>query len=208
MTEANQSPEIVANVDPTVTFTDFKFRFKKDKMDNQRPTVELKLPVPNAQGIIEILKAGGKQLDLLLEVVSDTVRSAAGSFVADDERISQDTFPLDKISWLAIATAPRAERKTIAPELWEAFAKDYLEIMPGVTNKKPEAIALAVEVYQKKFSIVKTNKEILGKLKDQLSMYVEHTKSGDQFAEILELLLGKLDTYLKANDVELLAANL
>jgi hypothetical protein len=199
---------IVANVDPLVETKEFRFRFKKDKLGNQRQAVELKLPVPNAQGVIHILETGGKDLELLLEVIADTIRSQAAGIVSDDEKISQESFPLDKITWTAIANQPRAERTKIADELWEAFGKDYIEIMPSITNKSVDAVTNAVGVYLKKFAIVKTNKPILKKLQEQLALYVEHTKNGEQFQEILDLLTSKLDAYLKADDVELLIQNL
>jgi hypothetical protein len=199
---------INVNVDNTVDLKEFKFRFKKDKLGNQRPTVELKLPVPSVEGIVSILERGGKGLELLLDVVSDTIRSAAASYVADDEKISQTSFPVEKILWEAIANAPRAERRSIAEEIWEAFAKDYIEIMPSVTGKSVEAVTNATVVFLKKFTIVKTNKEVLAKLKEQLGLYMEHSKNAEQFAEVLELLLAKVDSYLNANDTEMLIANL
>lgn len=203
-----QAQTITPNVDNTVDLKDFKFRFKKDKLGNQRPSVELKCPVPSIEGIVAILEKGGKGLELLQEVVSDTVRNALASFVAEDEKISQATVPFDKLTWEAIATAPRAERKSIADDVWESFAKDYIDVMPGVTGKSVEAITNATVVYLKKFSIVKSNKEVLAKLKEQLGLYIEHTKKGEEFTEVLELLTSKVDTYLKANDVELLVQNL
>lgn len=199
---------IVPNSDKLVDMKEMKFRFKKDKLGAQRPTVEIKAPVPSVEGIVAILEKGGKGLELLLEVCFDTVRGAIASYVGDNENASQETIPFDKYTWEAIATAPRAERKSIADEIWEAFAKDYIEVMPGVTGKSVEAVTNATAVYLKKFSIVKTDKVVLNKLKDQLALYMEHTKKGEEFAEILELLNGKLDAYLKANDVELLIQNL
>ena len=200
---------VVPNVDQTVELKEAKFRFKKDKLGNQRPTFELKnLPVPNANGIVEILTTGGKPLALLLEVVYDTVRAAAASIVADDEKISQESFPFDKVSWTAIANQERAERTKIEDSVWEAFAADYLAVMPAVTGKDAEQLGNAVSVYMKKFSIVKTNKPILAKLKEQLALYVEHSKQVDQFSDIIELLTNKLDTYLTSNDVELIINNL
>ena len=204
----SETQTITPNADNTVELKEFKFRFKKDKLGNQRPSVELKVPVPSVEGIVAILEKGGKGLELLLEVVSDTVRGALAGFVADDEKISQATVPFDKLTWEAIATAPRAERKSIADEIWEAFAKDYIEVMPGVTGKSVEAVTNPTVVFLKKFSIVKTNKEVLAKLKEQLGLYMEHSKKAEEFADVLELLTSKVDTYLKANDVELLVQNL
>lgn len=201
--------DTVATAVPTVSLVEMKFRFKKDKMGNQRPTVELKnVPVPNENYVVEILEKGGKELKLLLEVIQSTVRSAAAAIVGDDEKITPENFPMAKISWEAIANQERAERATIPQETWEAFAKEYLEIMPALTNKDAEQLGNAIAVYVKKFSIVKTNKKVLEKLKDQLTIFVENTKNGEDFADIIELLQGKLELYLNSNDVELLIANL
>ena len=194
---------------PAVSLVEMKFRFKKDKLGNQRPTVELKsVPVPNENYVITILEKGGKELKLLLEVMAGTVRSAAASIVSDDEKITAENFPMEKVSWEAIANQERAERATISQEVWEAFAKEYLEIMPALTNKSPEQLGNAIQVYLKKFAIIKTNKKVLEKLKEQLTIFVENTKNGEDFADILELLQGKLELYLNSNDVELLVANL
>lgn len=198
-----------ATAAPSVSLVEMKFRFKKDKMGNQRPTVELKsVPFPNENYVITILEKGGKELKLLLEVMAGTVRSAAASIVSDDEKVTAENFPLEKVSWEAIANQERAERATISTETWEAFGKEYLEIMPALTNKSPEQLSNAIQVYLKKFAIIKTNKKVLEKLKEQLTIFVENTKNGEDFADILELLQGKLELYLNSNDVELLVANL
>ena len=198
-----------AAVAPSVTLMEMKFRFKKDKMGNQRPTVVLpNVPVPNENYVITILERGGKELKLLLEVMASTVRSAAASVVGDEEKITAENFAFSKITWEAIANQERAERATIAAETWEAFAKEYLEIMPALTNKDPEQLGNAIQVYVKKFAQVKTNKPVLKKLQEQLTIFVDNTKNGEDFADIIELLQGKLELYLNSNDVELLIANL
>ena len=203
------APTVVANVNEAIELKEMKFRFKKDKMGNQRPTVELKnVPVPNENYVITILEKGGKELKLLLEVMAGTVRSAAAAIVSDDEKITAENFPMEKVSWEAIANQERAERATISQETWESFAKEYLEIMPALTGKTPDQLGNAIQVYLKKFAIVKTNKPVLSKLRDQLTIFVENTKNGEDFADILELLQGKLELYLNSNDVELLVANL
>jgi hypothetical protein len=212
MTDANlqAGAVIAANFDNTVDIKDFTFNFKKDKLGNKRPSVELKLPTPSVEGIVHILEKGGKGLELLLDSVYDVIRGQAAGLVSDDEKITQSTFPIDKILWEAIANMPKADRRSSAIDasVWEAFAKDYIEVMPGVTGKSVEAVTNATVVYLKKFSIVKTNKDVIGKLKDQLSLYLEHSKSAEQFTEILDLLISKADSYLSANDVELLVQNL
>ena len=207
MSETN-TPAIIPNVDANVDIKDFKYRFNKDNLGNKRATVELKLPVPSAQGIVKILETGGKQLELLLEAVYSVVSSVAKSLVNDDEKISQESFPFDKITWDAIANQTRAERATIDQVKWEAFAKSYIEVMPGVTNKSLQAVTNATLVYLKKFSIIKTDKTSISKLKEQLGLYAEHAKDAEEYTDILELLNDKADTYLKADDIQQLVANL
>lgn len=210
MSDTQTAPEVHANYDKNVDVKDFTFHFKKDKLGNKRASVELKLPMPSVEGIIEILQKGGKELELLQDAIYDVIRNQAGSIVSEDEKISQATFPTTQVLWSAIANMPKADRRssTIDTAVWEAFAKDYIEVMPSVTGKSVEAITNATVVYLKKFSIIKTNKEVLAKLKDQLALYLEHSKNADQFQEILELLLSKADSYLSANDVEMLVSNL
>ena len=205
MTEA-----ITPAFDKTVDSKDFKFRFKKDKLGNQRANVEIKGLVPSVEGIVAILEKGGKGLELLQEAAYDVIRDALGGYVADNENASQSTIDWSKFTWEAIANQPREDRRSasIAPEVWEAFAKDYIEIMPSVTGKNVDAVTTATAIYLKKFSLVKTNKEVLNKLKEQLGLYMEHTKNGEDFQEILDLLLRKIDTYLKADDISLLIQNL
>jgi len=202
--------DIQANHDTMVDTKEFTFHFKKDKLGNKRPSVELKLPVPSVEGIISILEKGGKELELLQEAIYDVIRGQAATIVSDDEKVTQATFPTAQVLWSAIANLAKADRRSsaIAAEVWEAFAKDYIETMPGVTGKSVEAVTNATVVYLKKFAIVKTNKDVISKLKDQLALYMEHSKQVEQFQDILELLVSKADSYLSANDVELLVQNL
>lgn len=201
--------EIVANVDKNLDTKEFKFRFKKDKLGVQRPTVVISnAKVPSIEGIIEIIQTGGKGLEMLQETVSDVIRTSLAGFVGDNEGITEDQIDWSKFSWDAIANQPRAERKTIDEETWQGFVQDYLTVMPAIANKSPEAVQNATIVYLKKFAQVKTNKEALNTLKDQLSLYIEHSKNAEQYQDVLDLLVSKLDTYLKADDITALISNL
>lgn len=230
MNDATAVANLAANFDNTVDVKDFKFRFKKDKMGNQRPTIELKSGVPSVEGFIKILESGGKALELLQEAASDVIRGAYTAYFGDNETATaadaakattkfkvkdvttgvESEVELPAFTWEAIANQPASDRRasTIDDAEWEAFGKDYADIMPALTNKTAENVSNAILVFTKKFSPVKTNKEVLKMLKAQLAIYVNNTKKGEQFAEILELLDRKVDAYLAANDVELLIQNL
>lgn len=193
---------IVANTNPLIELRDFTFRFKKDKIGNKRANVELKLPVPSPEGLAEILTTGGKGLELLQDIVADFVKSQASDFVSDNESISQDTFPFDKIDFQYIANLPKEDRRSAAipAEQWEAFGKDYMAVMPTLTGKSTEAVGTALEIYVKKMAPVKSNKKVLAKLKEQLSIYSE-TPNAEQFEDVLTLLVRRADAYLAAGEV-------
>lgn len=192
--------------EPTV-LQKFAFRFKKDKLGNKRAPVELTLPVPTISGIVGILKAGGKELELLNDAIYSVIKSVAAEIVAEKSDVSQDNFPVGQVFWTAIANMPKAERATIPQEQWDGFAADYLAAMPGLTGKTADQVGLAVQIYLKKFTQVKTNKPILGKLKEQLALYME-TPNAENFQDVLELLVRRVDTYLTAEEAVILAENL
>jgi len=210
MTDTVQT--IAPSFDKTADQADFKFRFKKDKLDNQRPTVEIKGLVPSVEGIVVILEKGGKGLSLLQDAMYDVIRNQLASEVADNEKFDQAFYDANaaKYSWEAIANIDRQDRRaaSISEETWAAFAKDYIEVMPGVTNKSIEAVTNATIVYLKKFSIIKTDKTSINKLLPQLALYIEHSPNAEQFTEILDLLNRKAEGYLGADDVEKLVNNL
>jgi hypothetical protein len=204
MTDTNTS-EVNTN-EPTV-LQKFAFRFKKDKLGNKRAPVELNLPVPTIAGIVDILKAGGKELELLNDAIYGVIKSVAGEIVAENANVSQDTFPVAQVLWSAIANMPKAERATIPQEQWDGFVQDYLAVMPGLTGKTSDQVGLATQIYLKKFAMVKTNKPILGKLKEQLALYVE-TPNAENFSDVLELLLRRVDAYLSAEEMVIAADNI
>lgn len=208
-TQTLASP-IQANFNKLVDMMDASFRFKKDKMGNQRQKVEGKIPVPSVEGLIAIIEAGGKQLELLRDCTYDLVRGVVGEAVGSDENIkSLEQMDMAKFSWEAIANMPKEDRRssTIPEEVWKAFAEDYINVMPGVTGKSKEAVTNATQVYLRKFQPWKSDKKLLGLLKQQLSIYMEQP-SAEQFVEILDVLVRRVDTYLAADDLATIASNL
>lgn len=216
---ANTDVPQMEDPNKNVDMSPMKFRFKKDKLENQRPTIEISAPVPSFDGIVAILQAyrsnpetGKKAYELLRDSMADTVRSAALELISQDEKseLTSDNFPIDKLSWDAIANQDRADRRasSIPAELWAAFAEDYIKTMPALTNKSEQAVTFATVVYLKKFAQIKTDKVSLKKLQDQLAIYVSNTKRGEEFSEILDLLDRKVKAYLAADDIQQLVANL
>lgn len=218
MTDSTATPD-ANTVEATGPLTDSKevtYRFKKDDLGNKRADVKVTLQVPNFDGIVEILntsaeEGGKKAYELLQEAIMSTITAQGRDLVNGDEAITGDAnFPHEKALWNFIANMSKEDRRSssIPEEQWKAFAADYISVMPSVTGKTVDQVTNATVVYLKKFSVVKTDKVTLQKLKPQLALYIEHSKNAEQFSDILELLDKRLDTYLAADDVTVLTSNL
>jgi hypothetical protein len=193
---------VVANTNPLIEARDFTFRFKKDKLGNKRANVELRIPVPSAEGLANIVTEGGKPLECLIDIASDFIRTQVAAWVSDAENASQDTFDAAKFDFSFLANLPKEDRRSAAipTETWEEFVKDYISVMPGRTGKSAEAVGLAAEIFAKKLLPAKTNKPVLEKLKQQLSIYSE-SETAEQFEEVLSFLIRRLDAYLAAGEI-------
>lgn len=199
---------IHVNADPNVTLTNVSFHFKTSKdLGVKRATVDLSIPVPSVQGIVAILEAGGKELELLLETAAEVIISQAREQVNAKDPFTQSDLDVSKLSWHVIANLPKAERRGggIAAEVWEAFQKDYIDLMPGLTGKTPEQVTNAAKLFVAKFNPCKSNKKVLAVLRQQLSLWFENTKAQEEFSSVFEFLDGKADTLLKADDAAMLA---
>lgn len=211
---------IKANFNNLVDVKETNFFFRKVKnevkgedgtvsvVETKRPTVTLPIPVPSVEGIMEILAAGGKQLDLLLEAVSNVVIEQARDKVNEKEDINAENFPFNTLSWEYIANLPKAERRGggISKELWDDFEKDYAEIMPALTGKKQDAVNNAARIFKAKFQGAQTNKPVLKVLENQLAIYAQNTTQGETLLPCIEFLQNKLEKLLNTDESNLLLA--
>lgn len=207
----NNGQAIEANFNKLLDEKEVKFSFRtvKDEatgLESKRPTIEQKIPVPSIEGIIAILEAGGKQLEMLQEVVADVIYQRARELLADDEKLTE--VPVELLSWEVISNLPKAERKGrgIAKEVWDEFSKDYISVMPAVTGKTAEQVGNAAKIFLNKFSQVKTNKPVIKLLQAQLALYLTSSPNAETFSECVEFLSNKADTLLQADEAALLAA--
>ena len=194
------------NVKPVV----FNFKKSKDKdtgIETLRKPVQLAIPYPSVQGIMAILEAGGKELDLLIEAMENVVNSSAREILYEDLTLTAATFPVERLSWLAIASVPKVQRRGggIPKETWDAFCQDYCEVMPEATGKTPEQVANAAKILGQKLQPVKTNEVVIQLLVAQLTMYAEATPNLDEFSDCVEFLLAKAETFLNVSEEDLLA---
>lgn len=185
-----------------------RFYFRKDKLGNKRADVNVVLPVPTVDGILEALK-NEKQRQFLLDIIADQVRSAAKDQVDNESKPvnKQDELDLDKLTLAALAEVPASERRGrgIPKETWEAFSEDYIAIMPAATNKTSEQVAYAAKLFVARLQPCKTNKPILNRLKEQLDMWLITSARAEEFTEIYEFLDNKIAEFLAITDEQLLA---
>ena len=214
MNDVTTAP-VVVNTDPFTQITEFKYRFNKDDLGNKRDPVTLNVKTPSLQGVVRILEDGSeKEQQLLLEALADVIDVQVKAWVGDNADASQATFDkaAAQFNFTAVAHMEKKDRRSsgIAKEVWEAFAKKYQEIMPGITGKSVDAIKNATIVFLKKFSIIKTDKVTIKKLLPQLALFVEHAdkESLEQFSEIIDTLNTKAEEYIKSDEIKTLVDNL
>jgi len=193
------------NVKPT------KFNFKKsiDKDSDtvtQRQALELPIPVPSLEGVIAILEADGKQLELLMDAIESIIVSNAREIISDDITLNASNFPYEKLFWEYISNLPKAQRGGGIPkETWEEFAEDYIIVMQAATGKSLESVSHAARIYTDRFSKIKTATKVLKFLVEQLAIYAEKSPNAEKYSDVLEFLLKKADTYINSSQDDLLA---
>lgn len=202
-----------ANFDNTVELKDFKFHFKsvEDKetgLKSKRPTMELKLPIPSVEGAVKALEAGGKQLDLVMEALQTIIVNRAREIISEDENITAESFPYDQLTWEVIANLPEAERRGrgIPKEIWEAFAEDYVSIMPGLTGKSTKQVQAAADILLDKFNKHKTNKKVIKLLQDQLAVYVSNSPNAETYTDCISFLNDKATRLMNQDESSILDA--
>jgi len=205
--EAEKPKQIIPKFDNKVDLKEYKFHFKKDNLGNKRETIELKLPSPSVEGLVAILEAGGKELEMLLKAAEDVTTAQARAILNENETMTAANFPIEQCTWEFIANMPESEKRGrgIAKEVWEDFAIDYMAVMPGVTGKSDEQVSLAAKLFLNKFQSVKTNKAVIKKLKEQLTIYTNGSPNAENFYDCIKFLDEKADTLLAADEAALLA---
>lgn len=198
-----------------------KFGFKKaDPLTGiKRAPVELEIPVPTLQGLVDFLQADDpkiaeKNQKFILSLLANEVKEAARQQVASDEKPvnTQDELDISMLDLTYIANLPPSERSAAGTpkEVWDAFGTKYNEVMPAATGKSAEQIANAALLLTKKLLPCKTNKKALTTLNDQLQVFWNTINDDDkeEFESIYGFLNGKIETYLKTDESALIANNL
>ena len=195
------------------------FHFKKEKIKNDKgevigegkklPSITVGLPVPSAEGILEIIQAGGKELELLLASVQDVVYDAARTIVndireklPDGQEVKPDMIDLAKLAWSVIANTAAVERRGLglSDDDWDSFAADYRAIMPKATGKDIDRIEKHIQLFKKKFYPCRNDKKALTVLSDMLSLWAVNTSTMEDNKDVYEYLKGRVDTLLQEEE--------
>jgi hypothetical protein len=200
------------------------FHFKKDKdvkddanniieEGKKHPTVEMYLPIPKKERLIEILQDPtkyAKEVELLEAAVFDVVYSVArgqiNEFREKDPKaiVTPAVLNYDQLDWTAIANTPKAERGAYAPsdEELKAFLDSYVEVMPAATGKTEAQIKNHVLLFQGGFKKQRAQKEILELFLGMLQIYLSKAPQDatEENAQVVEYFINKLDRWLKAEE--------
>lgn len=200
---------------------DTKFNFKTRTVKNEdgtvikqlkkQPSVIVQLPFLTAEEVIGMLQSEDvKAKDLALEYVNSAIRDQARaqfdelieSFGDDDSRsVSADQLDFDKLTFSYIANLPPAQRgaRALSEEDYAAFFTDYANVMVATTGKPIEKIKKHIELF-KKPARVKSAKDVLGVLVEQLDIYLVSSPNLEETGEAANRIRAKFDKWLKAEE--------
>jgi len=203
------------------------YHFKKEKIKDSEgnvigegkklPSIEVTVPVPNAEGLVEIVTEGKAALQLVLDLVEEAVFTQGRNLLNEiraknaankeaDKEIGAGEVDISKMLFDFIATMPKAERRGlgISDEDWTSFSDDYRAIMPKATGKDVDRIEKHIKIFTKKFAPCRNDKKALGILKDMLTLWAATTAAMEDNKDVYEYLGKRVDTLL-AEDEKVLA---
>lgn len=184
---------------------DFHFRANKET-GYKRPSVSVAFTGLTADGVIEKLNTGDEKVkSLIVDNINGVLQSYIRQFVDNDMEFSQDTLDAlvadGKISLEVIANLPKSERSVLTKEDLEAFAKDYIATMPGITGKDERRVAAAAGIFIERYKRHAGDTEVLAVLSEQLEVFV--TSAPEEMVAQHERVL----TYLTSKAAELLESS-
>lgn len=180
--------------------------------ESKRDVIKLQLPVPTWESVIAMIEAGTAEdateiaknnLQLVADAMKAVVNDVANSLAKENTSITSANFPYEELDWVKIANQPEAERKSrgISKDEWADFAEDYMQAMPAITGKDEERVKRALAMLINKFTPIKSDKESIKVVREQLVVYAEQAPSASNNFKVVEFLLKKADALLEAEVV-------
>lgn len=172
--------------------------------------IELEIPLLGIEDLAALLNGGDeKVLALILESVNNVIVEQVRDVVNDDPEAvrAKGIESADIYDFVKIAHMPPAQRRGsgLPDEVWEAFTADYIAVMQhhGKDAKKAETGA---KLLARKFAPVKSNKKVVGMLKENLQTWFTNSEKSGELQVVYELLMGKADQLLEVDEEALAAA--
>jgi hypothetical protein len=195
-----------------------KFNFKTRKITDdsgkeigrtkKHDSINVTMPVPTADTLIGYLATPDSAVAKLLMdaangIIVDAVRSQFDelieSFGDDDSKtLSVNDIDFSKLSLDYIASIPPSQRGGVAltEEDFNAFFADYLITMVAATGKEEKRIKNQIELF-KRPTKVKSAKDVLAVLVDQLDVYLANSQALEDTGEVATRLRAKFDKWAK-----------
>jgi hypothetical protein len=152
--------------------------------------------------------AGSGATENLIQQYIEDVRTFAGQTItvsfwakADSSRTVQSQMQ----QFFGAGGSTRVDQTAVSHSVttsWQRFTTNFT--MPSIAGKTEEQVTLAAKLFLNKFQQVKTNKPVIGKLKEQLAIYINNTPNAESFMDCFKFLDGKADDLLAADETALL----
>lgn len=197
---------------------EFKYFFKTEKMvdaegneigeGRKHPDVKAVLPVPTAEEVVQMIAAGGPAAQLIMDSIYDTIFLAGRAQInAWREQNPEGTFTatnfdLDKLTLTAIALTPKKERGGWSPseEDLKAFIEDYKNTMVSRVGYDPKKVGNHCKNFEKGLTKIRTEKPILAKVKELLTMWAAHSEAVDEHSQTFDWFNARIDRWMKAEE--------
>jgi hypothetical protein len=200
--EQTQDSELVSMFDVALRFN--KVKDASTGEETRRETIKLSLPFPSFAGIQAIISGNDdKQKVLLQQAVQDVILTAAKKRANDDENLTSEDFPIDKVSWEAIANAP--QERGVPKELWADFCGEYGRIMAEPLNKTQQLIDNHVRLLEQKLLPIRNKAKHIDVFQNALAVFATVCPNFDDYVPVVNWLNNRLNSYkeeLAPNDLD------
>lgn len=163
----------------TLELHDVSYGFRKDSETGyKRPTVEVKIPLPNYAGVQQLLvNPDSKEAKLLISLAQSVVTDYVRTLVDADADFKQETldalFAEGKIDFAFIANIPPSDRNATSKEDLEAFAKAYIKIMVEAGVVSEASAKTAGGIFIERFKRVAGENDVLSALNKRIQQFTE-----------------------------------
>jgi hypothetical protein len=205
----------------------FKTPVLKDEAGNEigkgqkHPDVKVLIPTHTIDEVITFLAAPdgteeSKVRDMIMDFLYEGQVAAGRKQINDfleqnpDKQFAATDMDLSKLSLLEIAKMPKGQRGAWAPddEDFKAFNESYTAVLVHKTNYDPKKTKTHTDHWKTGMSKVKSNKPVVSKLKDFLTLYAANVEKEEmeENSATYGWLVARADKYLKAEEKDFLKA--